>query len=80
MIIRVSSGVKNFSLRRFLFRLRSRFSFHYAYCKSSFNLLLEIFSAKHPVRLGGLPDSLKQLWLDVHPKQLLARQSARLFN
>jgi hypothetical protein len=60
---------KNSSLRRFLFRLRSRFSFHYAYCKSSFNLLLEIFSAEHPVRLGSWPDSLKQLWLDVPPKQ-----------
>jgi hypothetical protein len=32
--------------------------------------LLEILSAKHPVRLGGLPDSLKQLWIDVHPKQV----------
>ena len=32
-------------------------------------LLLEILSAKHPVRLGSLPDSLKQLWLDVPPKQ-----------
>jgi hypothetical protein len=42
---------KNSSLRRFLFRLRSRFSFHYAYCKSSFNLFLEILSAEHPVRL-----------------------------
>jgi hypothetical protein len=31
--------------------------------------LLEILSAKHPVRLGGLPDSLKQFWLDVPPKQ-----------
>src|ERR687896_2218408 len=60
---------KSSSLRRFLFRLRSRFSFHYAYFKSSFNLLLEILSAKHPVRLGGLPDSLKQLWLEVHPTQ-----------
>jgi hypothetical protein len=61
---------KNSSLRRFLFRLRSRFSFHYAYYKSSFNLLLEILSAKHPVRLGGLPDSLKQLRVDVYPKQV----------
>jgi hypothetical protein len=48
---------------------RSRFLFRYAYCKSGFNLFLETLSAKHSVCLGGLPDGLKQLRIDVRPKQ-----------
>jgi hypothetical protein len=49
---------------------RSRFSFRYAYCKSGFNLLLEIVGTEDTIRLGGLSDSPKQLRIDVHPKQV----------
>ena len=33
----------------------------------------EIIGAKHPVRLGGLTDALKDLGVDVHPKQISVR-------
>jgi hypothetical protein len=65
---------KNSYLSQATFSLpRSRFSFRYAYCKSGFNLLLEIVGTEDTIRLGGLSDSPKQLRIDVHPKQVPVR-------